>query len=126
VPAKPAHFRWGHWGHWGHRANIEFFDIHRLGTGGDIWGQIAGTCTSRSGAGASLSPFVPTSDWDLGAPKPASLLVSPMSPVSPRIFSSLHEGCEIEPHSASGKIKALLSGIGEMRPGSLTQQFKDR
>ena len=23
------------------------------------------------------------------------------------------------------KIKALLSGIGEMRPGSLTQQFKD-
>ena len=24
------------------------------------------------------------------------------------------------------KIKALLSGIGEMRPGSLTQQFKDR
>ena len=24
------------------------------------------------------------------------------------------------------KIKSLLSGIGEMRPGSLTQQFKDR
>lgn len=24
------------------------------------------------------------------------------------------------------KIKALLNGIGEMRPGSLTQQFKDR
>jgi hypothetical protein len=24
------------------------------------------------------------------------------------------------------KVKALLSGIGEMRPGSLTQQFKDR
>ena len=24
------------------------------------------------------------------------------------------------------EIKSLLSGIGEMRPGSLTQQFKDR
>ena len=24
------------------------------------------------------------------------------------------------------KIKSLLNGIGEMRPGSLTQQFKDR
>ena len=56
-----------------------------------------------------LSPVVPTSDWDLGTPKPASLLVSPMSPVSLRIFSSLHEGCEIEPHSASGKIQPCAS-----------------